>query len=413
MPAPKFRADYSGLDQIASQFGQQAQATAQTLQRLNQAIDTLQNGDWVGAGATAFYAEMSGTVLPALKRLQAALANAQQVTAQISQLTQRAESDAAAVLRGQGGGPSASPPGSETEASPPGSGGIGGTDKVGAGRGGGTPTNDGLKNNLTELLKTSPPDYAQLTQAIENATQAERDVVWKDTALMDQMRGMVASGDLSAKQYLALLPKLQMLQPGTVAHSSAADADKYIRDYLKDMGYGDSALDAGRQISGAITVVDTKDWLIACEDQLGPNWRTDQRNINAFVGDDGLVWIHKDRGNPGTTIHEATHKYADDAIYRTSWNLNEGMTEYFTREVLDDAGKTVSRTNYQDNYELVSSLANFVGEDVVAKSFFDGDVAGLKQAFIDKGRTAREWDTFINHIDNGDWAEADALLTTP
>jgi WXG100 family type VII secretion target len=68
MAAPKIRADYEQLKAVSGRLGRQAGSTRQTLQTVQQQLDTLQGGDWVGQGATAFYQEMGGQVLPTLKR---------------------------------------------------------------------------------------------------------------------------------------------------------------------------------------------------------------------------------------------------------------------------------------------------------------------------------------------------------
>ena len=67
---------------------------------------TLQSGDWVGRGATAFYNEMDSQVLPALQRLVSALQQAQQVTVQISVIMQQVENEVAALFRGSNRGQS-------------------------------------------------------------------------------------------------------------------------------------------------------------------------------------------------------------------------------------------------------------------------------------------------------------------
>lgn len=108
MPASKIRADYDQLKAVATQFGGLAQDTRQTLQMLKQQMDTLQGGDWVGPGASAFFQEMGAQVVPSLQRLGAALDAAQRCATQISQIVAQAESDAARVLSktpGPGGMP--------------------------------------------------------------------------------------------------------------------------------------------------------------------------------------------------------------------------------------------------------------------------------------------------------------------
>ncbi|MEP7358937.1 MAG: WXG100 family type VII secretion target [Anaerolineales bacterium] len=104
MTGPKVRADYEQLKTAASQFGGQAQAAQQTVQALQKALAALEGGDWVGLGASAFYQEMGGQVMPALKRLAAAMESAQRTTTQIGQVIAQAEGDAARVLRGEGSG---------------------------------------------------------------------------------------------------------------------------------------------------------------------------------------------------------------------------------------------------------------------------------------------------------------------
>jgi WXG100 family type VII secretion target len=99
MCADKVRTDYENLRQIAQVFSQQADLTRQTLQRMQQDMDLLQQGDWIGKSADKFYAEMTTSVLPGVKRLGDALARAQQVTQQISAIMKEAENDAAALFK--------------------------------------------------------------------------------------------------------------------------------------------------------------------------------------------------------------------------------------------------------------------------------------------------------------------------
>lgn len=104
MPPNKIRADYEGLDQIAKRFGHQAEATLKTLRRLQQAVNTLKQGDWIGEGAKKFYAEFDSAVLPSMKRLQAALDHAGQTTNKMNDVMQKAEELAARQLGASGAG---------------------------------------------------------------------------------------------------------------------------------------------------------------------------------------------------------------------------------------------------------------------------------------------------------------------
>ncbi len=95
----RVRTNHDELKQIATSFGQEAEATARSLALIRRQKDLLQGGDWTGQAARKFYDEMDGSVLPALTRLQRALTRAQQVTQKIGARLRQAEADAAAVLR--------------------------------------------------------------------------------------------------------------------------------------------------------------------------------------------------------------------------------------------------------------------------------------------------------------------------
>jgi hypothetical protein len=75
-------------------------------------MGNLQGGDWIGKGATAFYREMDGDVLPALKRLSSAMETANRVTRQISQIMTHTDEEISRLLRAMDpGGTGAASPG--------------------------------------------------------------------------------------------------------------------------------------------------------------------------------------------------------------------------------------------------------------------------------------------------------------
>jgi WXG100 family type VII secretion target len=102
MPDSKTRADYDQLAQIAKQFSARFDAEDNSVRILRKTLSPLQNGGWVGVAATAFFEEMSGTVLPSMDRMVNALQSAARTTELISQDFKRAEEEAAKVLRGDG-----------------------------------------------------------------------------------------------------------------------------------------------------------------------------------------------------------------------------------------------------------------------------------------------------------------------
>lgn len=126
MTSQKVRADYEQLNQIARVFGQQAEAAGQVLGALQQDLNTLQGGSWKGKGSDKFYREMNAAILPAMKRVIAAMNEASTTTAKISRIMKQAEDDAAAVFKLNGAsdlpgqGQAESPgPASETGAAGP------------------------------------------------------------------------------------------------------------------------------------------------------------------------------------------------------------------------------------------------------------------------------------------------------
>ncbi|MEI2692976.1 MAG: WXG100 family type VII secretion target [Anaerolineae bacterium] len=86
----------------SARFGRQAEAAAQTTQRVQQAMRSLQAGGWEGRGAAAFFGELDRSVLPSMQRLSGALAQSQTVTRQVSQVMRAAEEEASRPFRGQG-----------------------------------------------------------------------------------------------------------------------------------------------------------------------------------------------------------------------------------------------------------------------------------------------------------------------
>ena len=103
MPAPKVRADFDLLNNIATRFSGESDNITQMQSSITQAMSALEGGDWVGPGATAFYAEMRESVLPAVQRLIAALGEAGTTATKIGRTVKQAETDAARQLRSTGG----------------------------------------------------------------------------------------------------------------------------------------------------------------------------------------------------------------------------------------------------------------------------------------------------------------------
>jgi len=98
MPSASVRADYDELAQIAKLFSQQSSNIAKVNRRIKSVQESLQGGDWIGKGATAFFREMESEVNPSMKRLGQAMAEASSTTSQISKAMKEAEDQSSRLL---------------------------------------------------------------------------------------------------------------------------------------------------------------------------------------------------------------------------------------------------------------------------------------------------------------------------
>lgn len=260
-----------------------------------------------------------------------------------------------------------------------------------------------------------------------NNPPASESKIW--TALSDAERAAATGLGYSEQEWNDELPAStndtlnqivadETNESGSVDHSTAAEADTAIRTHLAS--YVRDAVTAGRQIAGQVAVVGDDQWDTAGEYHYGyTRWHSPRSgqtrlyrdSINGFVDRHGRVWIHKDRGNAGTMIHEATHKYSDAAMIGVSQPLNEGVTEYFTRKVCDAASIDISgRRNYQANWRCVTQLASLVTEATLAAAYFSGNMSGLETAFT-TAKSAADWTAFVAATRSNDWATATTKCT--
>ena len=93
------RVDHEALTKVAAGFGKESAATAQMLKQVAQAMQKLQNGGWMGRGSEAFFNEMEQKVIPAVRRLIEALAEADRTTKAISQMMKGADEEASSGFR--------------------------------------------------------------------------------------------------------------------------------------------------------------------------------------------------------------------------------------------------------------------------------------------------------------------------
>lgn len=89
------QAQYEQLEEIARRFEAQAEA-GQAMQRmLQQRVEALQGGGWIGQAADTFYTELEDVLWPGLTRCQDALLSAGQKVGQTITILRQAEAEAA------------------------------------------------------------------------------------------------------------------------------------------------------------------------------------------------------------------------------------------------------------------------------------------------------------------------------
>lgn len=137
MSSDKVQYKYAEMQEIAKEARAKSDSTAQTRQRLNQQIQTLHDGGWVGKGAQSFFAEMQNDILPAVSRLENALEQLGMVLLQSADTMREAEERAAQLFRTGEGRDGSSTGGGNNNGSTGGS--------SGSGTKSGTPITDALK----------------------------------------------------------------------------------------------------------------------------------------------------------------------------------------------------------------------------------------------------------------------------
>jgi hypothetical protein len=103
---------------------------------------------------------------------------------------------------------------------------------------------------------------------------------------------------------------------------------------------------------------------------------------DSVVGEsyDGKIYINKDKADVGTAYHEQMHHYSSSKFISSfgvvsGVKFNEGVTEYLTRKMYsgDRSG------HYDTEEQLAEVVAKKVGDDTLAKAYFEGDDAAMKK----------------------------------
>ncbi len=289
---------------------------------------------------------------------------------------------------------------------------------------------------------------AQLRILLGTMTQADRKSIADDRVLLG-----LALTHLGGVGYMTLLAALDInvrkrnKKKGTETkhHLTGAEADKFLADnigrYPHLVPYFEAAVRAGKKGEGFIATVGKEDWDLLYGVQFTEDTPTDavggslEKSTNAYVGDrspDQPAVLHADRGTPSTAIHESMHRYSDmgGVLVRWGFNLNEGMTEYFTRLLTNQNAQPSTsgpeRTNYPTQIEFVRGLIRVLGATLVeqqttlADIYFKGELDKLKAKFeaawkakestIGTDALRRKWTAFEAKLKASRYTEALSLL---
>ncbi|MEP7218693.1 MAG: DUF4157 domain-containing protein [Bacteroidota bacterium] len=112
-----------------------------------------------------------------------------------------------------------------------------------------------------------------------------------------------------------------------------------------------------------------------------------ERSTQAFYDrDSSSIVVRTDRETPSTRLHEVIHAYSHKNTQNLAQFAKEGLTEYFTRQIIlrrSASGKhpkekppAIEQT-YSGPYQAILELSLEVGEDFLAKVYFQGNIKSL------------------------------------
>lgn len=95
--------------------------------------------------------------------------------------------------------------------------------------------------------------------------------------------------------------------------------------------------------------------------------------------DKGVIHLDRDRGDPGTIVHEALHLRSSKAwIEEEHPKINEGTTELFTRRVCKESKIERSEDSYPEYLGAMEQLVSHSSVEALAAAYFRNDTKGLE-----------------------------------
>jgi hypothetical protein len=145
-----------------------------------------------------------------------------------------------------------------------------------------------------------------------------------------------------------------------------------------------------------------KEYLKLFPDGSPPNGFVDH-TANPFK-----VWITHDHGDESLVVHETMHLYGmwykDIFPLHYKTNINEGVTEYFTRKIVNER-----RISYTAEFNEIDASVSFIGDvKPMCQAFFQGCFATWQGAM--GLLTFAKWQ---QHMLSGQWKAAREILKNP
>ncbi|HBG74994.1 MAG: hypothetical protein A2X25_07165 [Chloroflexi bacterium GWB2_49_20] len=100
--------------------------------------------------------------------------------------------------------------------------------------------------------------------------------------------------------------------------------------------------------------------------------KEDKDFTSAFVSSNGEITVNEEQAINYTPVHELMHVASNPELgLMTNEALDEGFTEYFTKQITDSR-KTIRSTHYEDigSVDIVRQLARNHGEELLRRAYF-------------------------------------------
>ncbi len=134
---------------------------------------------------------------------------------------------------------------------------------------------------------------------------------------------------------------------------------------------------------------------------------------NAILGDfkNGKIFVNSEGRQIQTTVsHERFHQLSNQGFrLRAGSRLDEGFTEHFSGKIYSDLALKDTPVVYRQEQRLVQMMQARVGESSMAKAYFSGDIASLRQSLDSQlGRGA--FQQIIRQAERGNFVAAERVL---